>query len=308
MRVPDFRVPRANRTSPGWFLVSVIVHLFLVVVFFAAIVVVEQDDLPFVSYVQLADPAFVAPVAVELPWHELIRNTGNGPVASVPEPTATQFNPPPPTVLEPDEEAGIPTGEPDDNGDGEPIILGDSVGSIAPVVAGRGRGRLLGPSFANGILWVQPTHVVNDLGEALAALSDVGALNQIVAAQILAFLDSIPRDSFAVAGAPSWTTEIDGQTFGIDGKWVHLGPIKIPTALLAFLPIPQGNIEQARSYELLQRMRNEVLRQAATMQNRDEVNGYIQEMRERADRERDEVRRSQGRPEPVIPPRDTLVP
>lgn len=265
----------------------------------------EGDPGPLVIYVQLANSDFVPPAVVELPWPVAVTTPTAGSVATVSE--SPPRSPPLLPVGDPVTEAGSLTGEPDDDGNGEPIILSDSGGNVARVVAGSGRGRLIGPNFASGVLWVRPTLVVYDLDEALDALSLIGGLDEIVASRILAFLDTIPRDSFALASAPSWTTEIDGQIFGIDGRWIHLGPIKIPTALLAFLPIPQGNIEEARAYEQLQRMRDEVLRQAATMRNRAEVNEYIRQMRERIDREREEERRRGGRREPVVARRDTLV-
>lgn len=305
MHTPDFRVPPFQKTGPRWLLVSLVAHSILLASFFRAVVVGEDDPGPFVSYVQLAESDFVKLTVVELPWPAVVAASTAGVVAPVPEPPVA--SPPLLAVGELVAEAGIADGQPDHNGNGEPIVMGDPGTAVAQVVAGSGRGRLIGPRFASGVLWVRPTHVVYDVDEALDALSLIGGLDEIIASRILAFLDTIPRDSFAIASAPSWTTEIDGQIFGIDGTWVYLGPIKIPTMLLALLPIPQGNIEQARAYEQLQRMRDEVLRQAATMRNRTEVNEYIRQMRERIDREREEKRSRGGRREPVVSRPDTLV-
>ncbi len=284
------------------------VHFFIMTAFLTTVVVEQDAPAPLIGFVQLADPDFTPIAVVDLPWEDLQNpNTALalGPPPEVAEPNGN-VSPPPPPVQLPVPDAGLPDSELDDSGSGEQIVLGDSAGDVAAVVGGRGNRRIQGPSYASGILWVQPTHIVRDLDEALDAISRMGGIDQLVANKILAFLDTLARDSFAIASAPSWTTEIDGQTFGIDGKWVHLGPIKIPTMLLALLPMPQGNIEQSRSYAQLQRMRNEVLRQAQMMQNRAEIDGYIRQMRERNDRLREERRQQGGQREPVVT-RDSII-
>lgn len=301
---PDFITPRPPTDGNGWWIVSLVIHIVVASVFFGAAVVDEGAPVQTVTFVQLEPPAGPDFRPLDLPWDELVEGPAAEPVAAaVPQPLGPALPVEPPVETE---DAGAPEGDAARRGEGEAVILGDSVGEVAVSVGGRGRGRVLAPSYGTGRLWAQQTSVMT-LGDALAAIDRIDNLDTIIAQRILAFLDTIPRDSFAIASAPSWTTEIDGQVFGIDGRWVHLGPIKIPTALLALIPLPQGNIEEARAHEQLQRMRESLLRQAQTMQNRAEINDYIREMRERRDDERTRERR-RGQRRPVVVPSDTVIP
>ncbi len=53
---------------------------------------------------------------------------------------------------------------------------------------------------------------------------------------------------------PSWTTEVAGKKFGIDGKNIYVAGLKIPATVLALLPISGGNIDQNRAYNHLMAM------------------------------------------------------
>jgi hypothetical protein len=88
-----------------------------------------------------------------------------------------------------------------------------------------------------------------------------------------AYIDTMPRDSFALPPPPRWTTEIGDDQWGIDGQWIYLGDFKIPTALLALIPLPQGNYDQAQA--------------AAEFRN------YVEELRKRRAAER-EAERAKG--------------
>jgi hypothetical protein len=111
----------------------------------------------------------------------------------------------------------------------------------------------------------------------------------------------MPPDSFALPEAPKWTTEIDGKTWGIDGRWIYLGDLKLPAALLALLPIPEGgyNYDQSKAARDLQRMREDILQAAQRAATAEEFNRYVKELRQRKDREREEKRRVR---------RDTIIP
>ncbi|HEX9580873.1 MAG TPA: hypothetical protein VF970_07185 [Gemmatimonadales bacterium] len=183
-----------------------------------------------------------------------------------------------------------------------PVGPRDSVGTGGPAPDTRGR---LAPSYGDGRLWIPPVDVLQ-LGRRLpqapsASPVGVGQLDSLVTARLLAYLDSMPPDSFAPPRPPSWTTEIGGQTWGMDGRWIYLGPVKLPAALLALLPIslPQGNYDQIRAAADLQRMREDILQAARRADNAAEFNRYVQELRKRRDAERDAKRRV---------PRDTIIP
>jgi hypothetical protein len=122
-----------------------------------------------------------------------------------------------------------------------------------------------------------------------------------VTTRLLAYLDSMPPDSFAAPRTPSWTREIGGETWGIDGRWIYLGPLKLPAALLALLPVslPQGNYDQIKAAESLQRMRQDILQAARRAETAAEFNRYVRELRKRREAEREQQRRVA---------RDTIIP
>jgi hypothetical protein len=167
--------------------------------------------------------------------------------------------------------------------------------------------RRLAPAYGDGRLWVRVGEDDEATAGALAArgafdvAGHVAMVDSAMAARIRTWLDTVPADSFATRPAPKWTTEIAGQTWGVDGQWIHLGPIKIPTAVLAALPIPSGNYDEAKRAELLRYMRQDILQAAMRAKTTEDFNRYVKELRERND-----VERAARVPPP--PPRDTLVP
>lgn len=188
----------------------------------------------------------------------------------------------------------------------EPIRPADS-SRVAVVAAPRGTTRrLLRPGYGDGRLWVPPIDIL-ELGRPLPPAAPSGAegpptvaqLDSTVTARLRAFLDTMPRDSFAPALAPSWTTEISGRTWGIDGKWIYLGGLKLPAALLALLPFPQGNIDQSRAAMELMRYREDIMQAAQRAETAAEFKRYVNELRKRKDQEREAKRKA---------PRDTVIP
>ena len=99
-----------------------------------------------------------------------------------------------------------------------------------------------------------------------------------------------------------WTFRAGGKTYGIDSKGLHLGDFTIPTAVLAFLSLPQGNIDQARANQGLYEMRADILRAAARAQAEDDFRRAVRELRARKDKERQDERAQQrGNQQPVSP-------
>jgi hypothetical protein len=196
----------------------------------------------------------------------------------------------------------------------QPVIApSDSSGGLAAVVAPRvvpigvppkelsrhdavvGEAPVMGSSYGSGSLWVGPLEGrIGVIGPSSDPASHAARVDSAVQAVILALIDSMPPDSFAVAGMPSWVTEKDGKKWGIDGSWIYLGDVKIPAALMAllgFLPIPQGNYELAKQERELGAIREQIMRQAQQVETTTDIRRYIREIRERKDREREEARR-----------------
>lgn len=166
----------------------------------------------------------------------------------------------------------------------------------------------IGPSLAQGRLWVRPLPLPpRELAQRVTR-SHTELVDSAVTATVQAYLDSIAADpTLRNAELPSWTTEIEGKTFGIDSRNIYIAGLKIPAAVLALLPVPaSGNPDQRRAYQHLQDMRADIQRAAMRAQNAQEFKEMIRDMRERKERER-EFERNQRTPPPRIPaPADTI--
>jgi len=128
-----------------------------------------------------------------------------------------------------------------------------------------GTRRLLGPAYGTGQLWRRAPDVAPS--GALDLGLGVALLDSAIAVKIQAILDTIPAESFATARMPKWTANLNGKPWGFDGKWIYLGGIKVPAAILALLPLPSGNYEQAQRAEALERMRQDIVQAAWRAQN-----------------------------------------
>ena len=104
-------------------------------------------------------------------------------------------------------------------------------------------------------------------------------VDSAVTAIVQAFLDSVtPVPGSVVASLPKWTTEIGGKKFGIDGSNIYIAGLKIPTAVLAFLPLQGGNIDQSRRYNDLMDMRSDIYNAARRADNLEEFKQVIEEI------------------------------
>ena len=182
------------------------------------------------------------------------------------------------------------------------------VDSGTPATAARpSRGRVA-PDYGNGVLWVRPVPVSP---EELARRLEAEHFEQVDSAVIAIlgeYLDSLSR----VPGPgqeklPEWTTNIAGSKLGLDSRFIYIAGLKIPTALLALLPLPQGNIDQARKNNHLMDLRADIERAARRADNMDELKRAIREIRDRKQRERD-FERAQRETPPPPPPKDPPTP
>jgi len=119
------------------------------------------------------------------------------------------------------------------------LVVRDSApaASSGPAVTGG-----LRPARGAGALWIDPLPVApRELAQRLSR-SHAELVDSAVTAIVQAYLDSVMADARATA-LPSWTTELGVGKVGIDQKFIYLGPIKIPTLLLALLDIPAGQFD-----------------------------------------------------------------
>jgi len=159
------------------------------------------------------------------------------------------------------------------------------------------------PQLGDGKVWVDAA-----TGEVSTASHEI-RLDSVVAVRMQQLADSMEKNPLPDANAnpyvsKPWTFRVGGKTYGIDSKGIHLGDITIPTAVLAFLSTPQGNIDQARANQAYMAMRADLLRAAARAQTMDDFREAVKELRERKEKEHEE----QHPPAPSPPQPNTPQP
>lgn len=162
------------------------------------------------------------------------------------------------------------------------------------------RDGIIGARFAEGRVWVRPLpetpkQIASTLtGRSQAELAD-SAVNQMVQQ----YLDAMAKEAESQHDAlPSWTTKVAGQLVGLDAKWLYLGPLKIPTALLALLPINlQGNPTQADFNRRLSVMRTDLFDAARRADNLAEFKKAVKELRTETERKREFSRNQRTAPD-----------
>jgi hypothetical protein len=152
----------------------------------------------------------------------------------------------------------------------------------------RGRGRV-GPALGEGKLWVRPLPLPpQDLARAVTR-TRAEIADSVVTAIVQAYLDSVIAVGPSSGAPPNWTTRIGEQQVGIDSRWIYLGPIKIPTALLALIMPSIGSAETSdfTKFRQLQQMREDVQIAARRSQTIDDFKRAIRELRAQRERERE---------------------
>lgn len=263
-----FQLPDAKPPQPAWGLASVAVHAALVVLIAGTVsttVIVTRSDEP--QYIQigtrehsLPSTSAPAPIVQTQPavQEEVQATVDTGTVAigySFAAPRVVPVGLPPKQLI-----------------------------SIDPVL---GRDARIGTGYGSGRLWVGPIEAqLGVMGPSENRSTHAARVDSAVRAKLLAFIDTLPADSFATPEVRPWVTEINGQKWGVDGSWLYLGGLKLPTILLALLPLPQGNYQQAREAQELARIREQILQAAWQAQTNADFRKYVKEIRERKDRER----------------------
>lgn len=266
MANPSFHLPGngGSGVEARWLGVSVVVHLF--VLFLISLTVKEGgDSVPFPALAHLARTQSFE--VIEIPVYLNLLPAGGSDSRDLESAAAVQA----PAAMV----GGLPA-----------PVIGDSIGDISPLGFGRTVAQALQPAFGTGTLWIHPIAVGPARQDVIRALGELANLDSLMAERIIAYLDTVPPDSFAVAGLPNWTTEIDGQTWGMDGAWIYLGPLKIPTALLALIPQVGGDFDRSQAAASLQRMREDIIGAARRAENMEQFKDYVNQTRQRRDEER----------------------
>jgi hypothetical protein len=87
-----------------------------------------------------------------------------------------------------------------------------------------------------------------------------------------------------------WTFDRNGQKYGLDSQYIYLGRFKLPSAILAALPLNPGGVDGARliANRNAEWIRNDIYTHAQGMSEED-FKAAIKRIRERKDRERKEA-------------------
>jgi hypothetical protein len=102
-----------------------------------------------------------------------------------------------------------------------------------------------------------------------------------------------------------WTIDRNGQKYGLDSQYIYLGKFKIPSAILAALPIKSGGVDGAA----LTRQRNadwirDDIASHSQGMTEDDFRAAIKRIRERKDKEKkeaDDKDKAQPKATPIIP-------
>jgi hypothetical protein len=100
-----------------------------------------------------------------------------------------------------------------------------------------------------------------------------------------------------------WTMERNGQKYGVDSQYIYLGKFKLPSAILAALPLNYGGVDgtriiQARNASWIQ---NDIYSHSQGL-SEDDFRAAIKRIRERVDRERKEAEeKDKTKATPIVP-------
>lgn len=132
-------------------------------------------------------------------------------------------------------------------------------------------------------------------------------LDSVIAGDIGAYNDSMRVAAQNQRDPTDWTVKKNGQKYGIDQRYIHLGPISLPTAILAMLPLNvTGNptvLQRERAYSA---MHDDIMEHAQSAMNEADFQKAVRAIRLRKDRERRE--REQQKAAAVDPRKNTSAP
>jgi uncharacterized membrane protein YwzB len=168
-----------------------------------------------------------------------------------------------------------------------PAATADSVAAGAvrgPLRGGSGSTRGVQPNYDDPRLWV------SDLEFYYAPKTYEERLDSALYATLRRHMDSVTANAYSPNKFErgDWTFGKEGSKWGIDQKYIQLGRFKIPTALLALLPLNrmQGNpiaMERDRNAAY---MRADIMYHAQAAMNEEQFRKAVAAIRDRKEREK----------------------
>lgn len=160
-------------------------------------------------------------------------------------------------------------------------------GGSGPLVGTGGPARGIRPSYSDPRVWTAP-------GEIVAAPKTAKEkMDSAIASIVAPYNDSIAAQKNARRPG-DWTIEKDGRKYGIDEKYIRLGKISIPTAILALLPInTTGNPTMTDRNKLQNQLHADIFWNAQRGMNEADFKKAVKSIRERKERERAAQKKTQ---------------
>jgi hypothetical protein len=156
--------------------------------------------------------------------------------------------------------------------------------SSGPLIGGGGALRGIQPRYEDPRVWSRPGRI------AVLPKTDVERLDSVIVADIGAYNDSVRVANTGKRAPGDWTFQKNGQKYGVDSRYIRLGPVSIPTAVLALLPLNiAGNPTTYERNKTLNSRHDEIFEQAQRGINNADFDKAVKSIRERKERERREA-------------------
>jgi hypothetical protein len=153
-----------------------------------------------------------------------------------------------------------------------------------PLRGGNGPTRGVQPNYDDPRVWVSDPEFV------YAPKTDKERLDSALYTTLARHIDSLAANAYSPNKFErgDWTFGKEGSKWGVDQQYIRLGPLKIPTALLALLPLNQMQSnpiasERARNAAY---MRNDIFYHAQVAMNEEQFRKAVAAIRDRKERER----------------------
>lgn len=169
-------------------------------------------------------------------------------------------------------------------------------GGSGEIIGGGGPEQGIRPSYSDPRLWVRPGMAAAAGPRGARELAKTG-VDSVIAEVLGARRDSLLAAQEAAAGQRKpgdWTFKGPGGTWGMDQNNIHLGKIKVPSAVLALLSsnlqrsLGGGNPMVAENDRRLAAARADIAIHANREMNEDDFRSAVRAIRARKDKERAE--------------------
>jgi hypothetical protein len=173
-----------------------------------------------------------------------------------------------------------------------------------PLVGGTGPTKGVEPTYIDPRVWVKNPAFL------YAPKTDEERLDSALVTTIKRKQDSIAANGYQPNKFErgDWTVDHNGQKYGIDQQYIHLGKFSIPTALLAMLPFNKaaGPIDPERA-RTLSFQHSDLMYHAQAAITEQEFRDAVRAIRERKEREHNQQPQTiarKGDPHTIIAPGD----